>query len=412
MSRQNQQQSQSSSSAGNQQYRTESVATSHVDLYKVLGLPANCSNDEIERQYSQLVKQYHPDKVRQRHTMMITEMSRKTTITDAKRTELDDHLMRKVDEAKEMFNLINTAYQRLTNDRTRYDAEHNQFTANAEDDYSSMRGTAKNYMEAQGSVATERDQATFRAQWLEMNRRHKFDEATMGAVLNEKDTKARLLELVKQREQMEVDTRPERVFDPKNNLDQFNAAFERNCSVQRTGGDIQPFDTSDIGGLGGDNSGGMFGEISKVDNLYTDEVGGAFAPVAQGQVVTITRQDLVGLVPTGSTFNHNQKTQSDRDAMKARMDEYRNFGQQLGNRTMSDFSTEVQYGGVVAGLESAQPQRLERLEFAANPRQTEVYRNLISTHQQQQRQQIPAAAAATAIPQRTHQNTTNTTRRV
>lgn len=384
MSRQH---SSSSSSSNQQGYRTESVATTHVNLYKVLGLTSTCSNADIDRQYSQLVKQYHPDKVRLRHTMMITEMSRKTPITDAKRAELDDHLLRKVDEAKEMFNLINTAYQRLSNDRAGYDAEHNQFSANAEDDFSSMRGGAKAFMDAQGTVATDRDQANFRAQWLEMNRRHNFDQDTMGVALKEQDTNDRLRELKRQREQMELETRPERVFDPKNNLDQFNAVFERNYGQRGSGGEIQPFDSSDIGSLGGGETGGMFGEIGKVDNLYTDEAGGAFAPVLTGAGVNITRQDLANVTTTGSTFNHNVKTQSDRDEMKRRMDEYRSFGDQVKNMSISDYSTEVQYGGVVAGLESAQPQRLERLEFAANPQQVERYRDLLASHQRVQERQ-------------------------
>lgn len=404
-------QQQPNRSAGNQQYRTESVATSHVDLYKVLGLESTCANGDIERQYSQLVKQYHPDKVRLRHTMMITEMSRNTPIPDSKRTELDDALMRKVEEAKEMFNLINTAYQRLTNDRSGYDAEHSQFTANAEDNFTSMRGGAKAFMDAQGTVATDRDQANFRAQWLEMNRRHGFDQDTAGVALKEQDTNDRLRTLRQQRDQMEVDTRPDRVFDPKNNLGQFNAVFERTYGQRGTGGEIMPFDSSDIGNIGGGgDTGGMFGEIGKVDNLYTDEAGGSFAPVVAENLTRITRQDLVGVVAADTTFNHNIKSQDDRDDMKRRTEEYNNFGKQLQNRTMSDYSTEFQYGGIVAGLESAQPQRLERLEFAANPQQVGRYRDLLASHQRvhdrqrpvqpqlQQQQQAGAAASSVMAP--------------
>lgn len=365
-----------------QQYRVESRATTHVDLYKVLGVENKCTIDDIEIAYSRMVKQYHPDKVRVRHMAMVNEMDKKNSITDSQRGELDNVLMRKMDESRETFNMINTAYQRLTNDRVAYDSEHTQFVANSEDDYSSMRGGAKTFMDSQGTIASDRDQATFKAQWESMNRQHGYNPDISAIALKEHETKDRLHELVRQRGQMDIETLPEKVLDPKNNLGQFNAAFERNYGRRDIGGEIQPFDGADLNGVGGNESGGMFGEIGKVDNLYSDEAGGSFAPVTMAAPVIFTRKDLLSIENSNNTHGHNMKSDADRIEMKRRMDEHNRFSQQLDTRSLSDFSTDVSHG-VMAGIESLtlQQRPLDHLEFAARPEQIARYRDLLAKNQ-------------------------------
>jgi curved DNA-binding protein CbpA len=383
-----------------QQYRAESRATTHVDLYKVLGLDNKCTIDDIEMAYSRMVKQYHPDKVRVRHMAMVNEMDKKISITDIQRGELDNALMRKMDESRETYNLINTAYQRLTNDRVGYDSEHTQFVANTEDDYSSMRGSAKAFMDSQGTIASDRDQATFRTQWDSMNRRHNYNPEIAAVALKEHETKDRLSDLMRQRGQMDTETLPEKIFDPKNNLGQFNAAFERNYARQDVSGEIQPYDGINLNGVGGNESGGMFGEIEKVDNLYADEAGGAFASVKMHAPVLFTRKDLIGIENSNNTHGHNNKSESDRIEMKRRLEEHQQFSQQLDNRNLSDFSTDVP-NGVLAGLEalSVQPRSVEHLEFAARPEQIARYRDLIALNQRAEQrkalnsQQRPPASA-------------------
>jgi hypothetical protein len=273
-----------------------------------------------------------------------------------------------------------------------------------------MRGSAKAFMDAQGSIATDRDHASYRAHWQELNRRHNYSDEQASA-LTEKDTNERLKQLRQIREQQDVDTRPTQLFDPKRPMDmaRFNAAFEsQNTAQNNTGTEIQPFDGTEVTGWGGD---GGFADLA-ADNLYTDAPGGSFASIAQtGNGATrLTQADVASIDVSQSSYkSHNSTSQNDRDEMHRRMTEYRSYGDSLNQRTLTDFQTDVQYGGVVANLESAQPQQRERLEFAATAEQSAQYRKLMETHQRRSeriRGVAQPSRATGSAPGTTHQQQT------
>jgi curved DNA-binding protein CbpA len=386
----------------------QSAATMHVDLYKVLNVKADCTVDEIEASYNELVLQYHPDKIRQRHTMLVSRLASGRKLTDEQRLQLDEDLCNKLAGATTTYNMINTAYQTLSTNRAAYDSEHRQYIANVQDDFSSMRSGAKAFMDAQGSIATDRDHASFRAHWQELNRRHNYSDE-QAAALTEKDTNERLKQLRQIREQQDVDTRPAQLFDPKRPMDmaRFNAAFERQHTAQNSAGtEIQPFDGTEVTGWGGD---GGFADLA-ADNLYTDAPGGSFASIAQtgNGATNLTPADVASIDVSQSSYkSHNSTSQNDRDEMQRRMAEYRSYGDSLNQRTLTDFKTDVQYGGVVANLESAQPQHRERLEFAATTEQSAQYRKLMESHQRRSERMRSAVQPTRGAGAGTHQQPPN-----
>jgi hypothetical protein len=340
--------------------------TQHMDLYHIMGLDASCTQEQLDLQYSALQNYNHASQVKRRHMIALNRMINQAPnrqISDDKQAELDQLLSEKQKESAEMLVLIVGAYNRLTNDRANYDRERNQRRAAYKDDGSALREDARAYMKAQRTEATEQDQATFKAAWEDMNRKHGFQggfqEGRMDrqyAAMNEADTKKRLAELQAEREKMDKDTLPEMLnFKPDNlnGKDLFNAAFEQQWGSPLRGqtnptGAIAPYGQGFGPGLGADPMGmSGLGSLSDYGNLYASGTGDSFAPLLPTDQKPLTKEMMAGIVPKD---RQGGMTDADRAEQKRKLQEYNNFTGTLDNRSIADFSTEYEYP-VVSGLE-------------------------------------------------------------
>jgi curved DNA-binding protein CbpA len=361
----------------------------HIDCYRVLELDHDCTEEEIEGKYVELSSRYHPDKVRARHQEVVRRLRARAGGIDSERMqELDTLLNQRIIDAKTTFNLVNTAYRKLTTDRQHYDDEYNRYQAESGMDHLSMKSHAQQYMDSQKSLKTVDDDLAFQRTWQEMNKRHGFDSDQASIAFTAKEFEQRIDELKNSREREEKEITPTILFDPTKPLDhrRFNAAYNLMHKSHEGAfrGDIQPIDMS--AGWSDFAAGSPAFSTVEHDNLYddSDPSNGAFAsvrePVVAGQL--LTADDIAQLDP--SALWQQDVDASDPDyqrSLEARLSDYQRSGDELSRMGFEDFSTDVMYGGVLDRLGGQQQTTFEHLEFADNADVRKKYSELLASRQ-------------------------------
>lgn len=302
---------------------------STVNLYDVLDVAQDCETKEIKNAYRNLVKKFHPDKPG----------------GDA-----------------EMFELVTHAYNILVNPKTRieYDEVY-ALSKQVDSTHFDLKNKAASYYDALDKDSKKKtmdeSKIDFKRAFEEMDRKHGYArDPEIVDKLSEKDTTRKLRDLELAREQDDIESIHDNIFEGGMfNLDKFNAAFDalhkgHNELIQHSG---NPNAWNAVDGFGGN-----FGSIDSYETLYQDDVGfggSQFGSVKLDHTKTkkkLTKDDITKLTAAEYTKNHNYK---DKDYMKSLDEKIRERDletKKLEDRELKDFSTDATCGGygIFSGL--------------------------------------------------------------
>jgi hypothetical protein len=367
--------------------KLQSKDTHHIDLYKILEVTIEATDQEIEDAYDKMCHIYHPDNIKSRQREQIQNVIEKhkakgKKISKRVMDQLEEKLNDKLKDAVMTFNLINQAYSKLSKDRAAYDAEYAKFQE-LDCDFTKMKDSAANFMKSQKDKASEEDILKKKQIWDEMNRKHGFREDQTKrevAAMKENETNKLLEEMKAQRLQFDQQDKPELILDPKN-LDRrkFNALFEKTYKKQNKGELMDASGPMPMGLGHFDQYCGLnqFDQVYAEDDNNLDELSFSAADFTKGKNKNkITQEDIDNLEEDDYVkYDENEnkiteddinKYQADRDLFKTQREAW----------TMKDYSTDVMYGGVYEGLESSQS--FEALEFA-DSKTKDHYRKFLTT---------------------------------
>lgn len=336
---------------------SSSSSTTPIDLYKILDVSPTCSVNDIETRYAQLVMQYHPDKVTQRHRAMVAKRCCSDPHTpDVVRRELDGMLAAKLTETRTMFNLINSAYQRLTKDRASYDEERRLHQLiRSEGTFDALRHSSRVFADIQKTEVTDTVKDNYRQQWVDMNHRSNFNEHQLhDAPLDEATLNQRLSELQQLRSQMDTTTKPimQVTTDLSMDADTFNELFDHQRIMTADAAiDVQPYNgiINADWATGGDG----YADLSRLDTTYDDTVDSA---IIADDAPTIPQPDtLLRINETGANYANNNNTTNrrrhavDADTIDKRIADYNSLTKIITNYTRTDYTDDIIYGAIVPG---------------------------------------------------------------
>ena len=359
----------------------------NIDLYKVLGLTHDCTKDDIETKYKELVNIYHPDNVQARHNKMVKLSIQKYNngiMPENVRMELNLRLVKKLEDATKTFNLINTAYEKLTKERDAYNYEYKKYQ-DVIDSTEKLRESSRSFIEAQPTVATDNVYIKRQKVWEELNEKHGFDENAMKQpAMNKQEFTQKLSDLRFSRTKQEGDIRPEKLFDEQRfDSATFNALFEKMHKKSDKEMELvkQPsaFNYPD-------------GEVySNFDNedLYVnhdDNINFSAADFSQNNI-KITPKDLEGLDTSKYTTREKKITKEDIDRAKA---EYTSFSDQVQSWDRKDYSKETD-NKITPELECNE--EFKTLEFA----DSDTYQHFIKYTNQPSRTNINDATQSAGL---------------
>lgn len=292
-----------------------------VNLYTVLNLENDCTKNDIKRSYRKLVMEYHPD-----------------------RPGGDE----------EMFELVHHAYNILHNPKTRkeYDRIFN-ISKQAEADFIDLKTRSVQYMESQKDYTniTSEDKNTykkdFEKKFNDLDRKHGFiRDSSYYDIIDEKDAKKRMKDLRFAREQEDIETTHEKIFDDNevDFLQKFNEAFELKHKTQLEliphVGNPEAWDL---------DSGSTYGNIDNYEDLYIDEVGTSteFGTLKFDNDTgrRLTKEEVSKL--KGASYVHGHKeTPKDYDKeLKRRMEDHKSQIGKYNSRERADYNTDSSCGG-------------------------------------------------------------------
>lgn len=204
-----------------------------IDYYQILRLAKNCNDTEIKSQWLKLSQVYHPDTVRRRHLKLVSDQMARTKLTDEQMSKLDESLITKIQESTKIFNLIQQAYHKLSQERKQYDKELTSYENESECDDLKFKQDFESFTMSQKTTLDDSDKEKFRQEWTKLNERHGFNEAQCDrsiSVINPQDFNKLVTNLEQERKKTDKEDMPNMVFDldPKNfNSNSFNAAFDK-----------------------------------------------------------------------------------------------------------------------------------------------------------------------------------------
>ncbi len=317
----------------------------HIDLYKILGLPPNCTNNDIEKKYLELAKIYHPDNTRLRYKNLIASTLKKYTqggkiIPNQTVIELEQLMISKISENTKIFNLVNNAYSKLTTQRADYDKEYNEFQKH-DFDFLKQKTASLSYNNSQlphDNQYIKQQESTYHQTWQSMNVKHGYNE-TDAKSINEPDMKKKFQDLTLQRTQQDTLYKPEKILDPQNlNRSQFNLLFEKinkkDYSTELTEHGGVPV-ASNIG----INS--SLCTVDKIEDIYTDykdDLEFSPADFSKNTQTSISQSDLESIKNLSYNEIESKLTKSEID--KKMMDRD-NFDKQVSSWDRSQYSTNI-----------------------------------------------------------------------
>jgi len=310
----------------------------NVDLYTILGLSHDCTKNEIETKYKELVNIYHPDNVLARHNKIVKDIIKKygdRTIPNNTLKELDARRIKKLEDATKTFNLINTAYEKLTRERELYDHEYKQYQ-DIIDSTEKLKESSRSFLEAQPTVPTEMAFIKKQKTWEEMNTRHGFNEDSMKSpAMNKTEFVQKIDDLRLLRIKQDRETQPEKIFDGQHfNNATFNALFEK--MNKKSGKELELVSQPSAFNYTDNDSYCNYDN----DNLYVnhdDNINFSAADFSNN-VVKITPKDLENLDTSKYTTKENKITNKD---IEQKQHEYDSFAGQMGTWSYKDFSKEI-----------------------------------------------------------------------
>lgn len=296
---------------------------STVNLYDVLNVSQDCSIKEIKTAYRNLVKEFHPDKP---------------------------------DGDAEMFELITHAYNILVNptNRKEYD-EIYSLSKQSESSHFDLKSRSLNYFSAQENDSikkkkTKKEQITdFKKANEEMDRKrgYKRDQGTENKLF-EKDTSNLLKDLQIIREQDDIESLHERIFENGSfDLEKFNAAFDE---MHKNHNEMIPHvgnpDAWNVSSFGANFSlindyGDPFTED---DNIKSDIYSSIKLENAKNKK-KLSKDDINKIVNVEYTKNHNYKEKDYSKLIEEKLKERELQTLKFNERNMDEFDADSSCGG-------------------------------------------------------------------
>lgn len=292
--------------------------TNDVDFYELLGVKSGCTEKELKDGYNKMVLKYHPDKHPDKP------------------------------QYREVYEMIVTAYQILSNPATRKDYDNlSSLSRQSSSSFVGLKENYKKYNESQDvRPATDQDKLIFSEKMLELNKKHGFDPDDAKKSIPKDVAKKSYQELLNERTKQEKLDTPENLFrDKPFDLKIFNEAFDK---LHGKPGSKDIISTNGIPSAW--NSIGMTSSTSytsydKMDVLYEDENnnfgldGQTFSGVAFGEKpqIKLTVDDLKNMTGADYVDGHNKLGDDYISDLKTRLKEREMDSDIFMSRKKDDF---------------------------------------------------------------------------
>lgn len=294
---------------------------STVNLYDVLNVSYDCTKQQIKEAYVKLAKEFHPDK----------------PTGDS-----------------EMFELVTHAYNVLINPQSRKEFDELfKLSKQTETSHFDLKSQSTNYFKSQETDITSKSKdksaIEFDKAFAEFDRKHGYKRDNDDKAINDKDTNRMLRDLKLAREQDDIESIHEKIFDGSRfDLAKFNAAFDAlhktNDELIKHSGNPDAYNV--IGGL--ENN---FSPIDSYDNLYAEDDDLLGTPL-YGSVKLdkpkkkkISKDDVEKIQAVDYTKGHNIKEKDYNKTLEERLKERDFETKKYEERDLSEYDTDPSCGG-------------------------------------------------------------------
>ena len=268
--------------------------TSTVNLYDVLNLKNDCSQQDIKRAHIRLMKKYHPDKK---------------------------------GGNKDMFELVTHAYNRLSNIeyRAEYDKIYN-LSQQSDNTFLQLRENYNNYNRARKTDITQPSKTDSIGQFNKMNKemdlKHNFrrndykDE--QDDPLTEKQTNEMYSDYQMARETDDIEDMPDEIFN-KNNFDNrvFNEMYDKYSGGERelipSSSNPDPYNMTDNNFAPINNLGELFDERSSNTSSDYSNI------MKKRKRIKISKKDVRSMKGVSYTTDHNKLSKDYNKTLEERM---------------------------------------------------------------------------------------------
>lgn len=302
---------------------------STVNLYDVLNISQDSTPKEVKDAYRILVKEFHPDKPG----------------GDA-----------------EMFELVTHAYNILINPSSRkeYDEVY-ALSKHIKSSHFDLKEKSKSYYDGLDTDITKKKKSKedqkndFKKAYDDMDRKHGYKrDKDFEEELKEKDTTRRLRDLQLAREQDDIESIHDKIFEgDRFDIERFNAAFD---ALHKGHSELIPHQGNPeaYNVMGG---GANYSSIDSLEDLYAedDTLGTSLygsIKLDTGKKKKLTKEEIAKLSIANYTKNHNYRDKEYNKSLEERINERLYENKKLEDRTMGDFDTDPTCGGygIFSGL--------------------------------------------------------------
>lgn len=296
------------------------IMSSSVNLYDVLDISQDASLKDIKAAYRKLVKEFHPD-----------------TGGDA-----------------EMFELITRAYTVLSNKKSR--EEYDTITQLSEQSHKvhlSRKSGFDDFIKAQEVDVKKRPKGEaekdFQRAMSDMDKKRGYRRGEMDGGLDAKTTNLKYEDLMRIREQEDIENTHDQLFDGPVDAAQLNALWDKTyggpMALIPHSGKPEAFNA-----ISGD-IGTSFSTLDRYDDLYDDgddeTMGNSmFSSIKQSDTIKkVTRKDIEGLKKATYTDEHNQIDDDYEKMVADRLRERELDTKKFDERVPDDFDADDDCGG-------------------------------------------------------------------
>lgn len=284
-----------------------------LDLYAILGVDVDATQEQIAKEYRKLAKKYHPN--------------------------------RNKTDTSELFQLITNAYEILSNQTSR--AKYNAVKSGQQLSFTNLKERAQAYAKEQPRSLTIDSKQKYKEQWEELNKKNNFNESMLKDVaLPKVDATKKYNDLLRGRDVDYQEYKPEKIFESENvSMTKFNEAFDIINKGKICTSEINVYEQPDAWDKGGIIS---YSDLT-VDELYepSDNV---YEPNSYNfknatKVDASDKKRYVTEQKNGADYyiNHNAKGQDYQQQIKDKLKERENMTKELskvvGGNNKQNFST-------------------------------------------------------------------------
>ena len=292
---------------------------STVNLYDILNLTPDCNIKDIKNSYRKLAKEFHPDKP---------------------------------NGDEEMFELITQAYNTLINPDKKHDYDKlYNLLKNNNTSHLDMKAHSENYLRSQESKHNKEVKPTdieIHKFNEELDRKHGYKREIEKTILTEEDSFKKIKDIQWAREQDDIESIQDMVFDKQVDISTFNAAFD--MKYRKSNELIPHVGVPDAWNIMQNTS--NFTPIDNYETLYTEDepdVGtsnySSIKLFDNEKKKRLTKHDIEKLSPVEYTKGHNYKEHYYGKTLEEKLQERELETQKFKDSSFNEFNTDQSCGG-------------------------------------------------------------------